>query len=327
MKKVCITGATGFVGSHLAEAVLEKGVSLKIFTRKKNKLIENFEEQGAEIVVGTFEDDEKLAKAVDGCDTVIHAAGATKGLNESDYIKTNSEYTENILKRVDGKKTKFIYISTQAAAGPSTAETPKKESDRPNPLTFYGKSKLLAEEKVKKWGSENDNNYTILRPSSVFGPREKDIYNYFKLVNSGVLILLGSGKKRISIVYVKDLVKAIIASAESTIKGGVYFIANDESCDWIELGTKIKIALNKNRVLTVKLPEFFAYPVAMISDVIASFTKKPALLNNQKVIEMKQTAWLCSNDEFKKDFGWKSDYDLSDALKETASWYKNEGWL
>lgn len=326
MKSVMLTGATGFVGSHIAEALLEKNIKLSIFSRRQNDLTKQFERSGASIFTGENTDKKAIAAALEGVDTVIHAAGATKGICEDDYIKANTDFTGRILSFLNESQ-KFIYISSQAAAGPSSINSPITEEKNSHPLTYYGKSKLVSENLVREWGSSNGNNYIILRPSSVYGPREKDIFTYFKLMSRGLFFLLGTGEKKISIIYVKDLVSAIITAAESSKKGETFFVCNDEGVNWLELGEEIKKAVGKKSVIKLNIPEKLVYPIGFASDILARITRKPALLNNQKLIEMKQEAWLCSNKKIKEILGWKSGYTLSSGIKETADWYFKEGWI
>ncbi len=221
----------------------------------------------------------------------------------------------------------MIFISSQAAAGPSNQHPPVDERRPPHPINWYGISKLQAETIVREWGETHRQNYLILRPSSVFGPRDKDFYLLFKSINKGLCILPGDGSQRLSIIHVNDLVEAVAAVAESEKRGRTYFVTNDYSCTWIEIAGAIHTALEKSGALTMKLPVAIASPLSRLFDAVAWFTGKPSLLSYQKVIEMKQTAWLCSNRLIKQEQGWQPSFSLAQGMVETAKWYHQEKWL
>jgi nucleoside-diphosphate-sugar epimerase len=284
------------------------------------------EKKGAKIYVGKPDDLETLEKSLEGADTVIHCAGVVKALKKEDYIGANVEFTKNILSLLS-KKQKFVFISSLAAAGPSNSGIPIDEKAEPNPITSYGKSKLLAENYVKEWGKKNSNNYIILRPSVVYGPRERNVYNYFKLIKKGFFFLLGGGKKKISIIHVEDLVKAVVTAVEHSSAGETYFISSDKAYSWEEIGCTIQKALNKTYLLKLKLPEFIGYPVASFFESLSLVTRKPTILNVEKITEMKQHSWLCSNRKIKDELKWKPKLSLEDGIKQTANWYIKEKWI
>jgi len=320
-----LTGATGFIGSHIAERLIQKKINLQLFTRRRNGLIDLFEKRGATIYVAQPDNMEILRSSLKDADVIIHCAGATKALRDSDYIKANVEFTTNLLNAAN-KQQRFVFISSQAAAGPSDSFIPIDENAEPNPLTYYGKSKLMAENHIKEWGKAN-NNYVILRPSVVYGPGEKDILNFFKLVNNGILLLLGNGKKRFSILHVHDLVNAVMICADHPSSGETYFVCNDKASSWEELGLSIKNALKRAHALTFKVPEHMAWVAGHVLDVISLMTQRPSLLNGQKIIEAKQAAWLCSNSKIKDKLKWNPEITLEKGIKQTADWYIQRNWI
>jgi dihydroflavonol-4-reductase len=322
-----LTGASGFVGSHIAEALIRMGSEPRLYVRQRTSLLDKLEKKGARIFLGTGPDDLiEMRKSLKGADVVIHCAAAVRAIRQEGYTRANVFFTQNIL-RLLNKDQRMVFISSQAAAGPSNLNSPVDEKQKPQPVNCYGISKLQAETIVRKWGYTHNHNYIILRPSSVFGPREKDFYLLFKSIKKGLCILPGDGRQRLSILHVDDLVGAILTAAATEKRGRTYFVCNDEPCSWLQIADAIKTALNKPRVLTLKLPVSIAGPLSRLCDAVAPLTGKPSLLSHQKVIEMKQTAWLCSNRRIIRDLGWRPDRTLTTAIAATADWYLREKWL
>jgi len=326
MKEVLVTGATGFIGSHLTDLLLAKGYRPRLLVRRRTDDTARFEKAGTTLFVGAHTDAELLKKAAEGCDTVIHVAGATKRLTEEEYLDGNLRFTEALLAPMN-KGQRFILVSSQAAAGPSIGDRPVVESDPPRPLTWYGKSKLAAEEAVRRWGAGHGDDYLILRPCSVFGPNERDLYTYFRFMDRGILLLLGTGEKKISIIHVADLCGAILAAAESTVTGRTFFVANDEPVSWRELGETIRLAMGKERVLRIAIPEWLAAPVGHAAGLVGRLMGRALPVNGQKVIEMKQDSWICANSAIKEALGWRQRLPLAEAVVQTVAWYRANGWL
>ena len=321
-----LTGATGFIGSHIAEALIQRQAPTHLFVRKRNRRIDLFEEMGAVIHVASPENLVILKESIQGADVIIHCAGATKAVSRSEYFKANVDFTRNILKVIEEHQ-KLVFLSSQAAAGPSNLHMPIDEKSEPQPVSYYGESKLSAEIHIQQWGISNDNNYLILRPCIVYGPGEKDLFNGFRLIKDNLFIVLGDSNKQFSIIHVTDLVKAVIKCLESPAKGEVFFVCHDETCSWEALGTTIKESFGKSRLLTIEVPEYLAYFAAALCDIFSFATQKPFLVNRQKIIEAKQQAWLCSNKKIKNKLSWKPEIPLEKGIKQTAEWYIQENWI
>ncbi len=326
MKSVMLTGATGFIGSHIAESLLREKIPTHLFVRKRNSLIDSFENIGATIFQAQPLHTQILKESLEGVDCVIHCAGATKAPSKKDLIEANVEFTRKILCLLKQRQ-KLVFISSQAAAGPSDSFIPIDEKTKPNPLTYYGKSKLLAEQYIKEWGREKNNNYVILRPSVVYGPRERDLYHAFKFAKKGFFFSLGSGDIKLSLIHVKDLIKAIMKVVEYPFNGETYFVTDDGAYSWEEIGCCIKKAFNKSYIKKIKVPISLAYPVICVFDFISSITGKQRTINRQKFIEINQSAWLCSNRKIKEELGWKPEYSLEKGIKQTLAWYTAENWV
>jgi len=323
---VALTGATGFIGSHLAEALMNYGFGIRLFVRRKTGFIDNIEARGAKVFVSRPDDRETLEKTVKDADTVIHCAGLTKALREQDYIDVNANLTKNILDLLD-RQQKFIFLSSQAASGPSNNDIPIDENTPQAPITYYGKSKLMAECYIEKWAQREHGRYTILRPSVVYGPRERDMYCMFRLIKRGVMPLLNGGRMRLSIIHVDDLVNAIIKAALTPCDNQTYFVSGDNGYSWKEVCETIQWAVNRAKVLKINLPVSAISPIACLFDTVALARGKPALLNSQKLIEIRQSSWLCSNSKIKTHLKWKPEISLKEGILRTAQWYFAQGWL
>ena len=206
--KILLTGANGFVGSHIVEELISNNHDIIVTIRKSSNL-KWIKEYPIQFEYCSLNDLERLSKIVSSVDVIIHCAGVVRALNWEGYYNTNVIVTQNLVKAILKNKSnikKFIYISSQAAMGPSSTEQPKSLTEKENPISYYGKSKLLAEQEVKKL--EGQIPYTIIRPASVYGPRDKDIFIFFNLVKHH-LKPNTYNKRFIQLVFVKDIAKVI----------------------------------------------------------------------------------------------------------------------
>ncbi|MEI6057102.1 MAG: NAD(P)-dependent oxidoreductase [Lentisphaerota bacterium] len=323
MQSVLITGTSGFIGSHLAEIFLKHNCNLALFIRKRNELIDEFEQRGAKIIEGSFESKKTLMSAVHGMDVVIHNAGTTKAFQEQEYLKVNSQYTKNLLNVLNGNQ-KLIFISSQAAAGPSSFSKPLTEEATPNPISYYGKSKLLAEQYIKEWGAQNNSNFIILRPSAIFGPGDKAFFPFFKAASKGFYYTVSHGIEQFSIIYVKDLAFAIIKLVESGVKGKTYFVSSNDYCNQNDLMENIKKTYNRKKLLTARIP---IHLISFGVNIFEKFYRNIFTLNSQKLLELKHRSWLISSKQINDDLQWEAEYSLEHAVNETAQWYISHKWL
>ncbi len=325
--KALVTGSTGFIGSHLVEKLLGRGYQVRCLIRKATKL-EYIKDLPVEFVQGDFDNVELLRAAVEGVDYVFHVGGVTKSKDKEGYFKGNYVTTKNLLaaaaKYNPGVK-RFTLVSSLTAVGPGSGSEPVDESTPYHPITTYGKSKMEAEKECLARAS--DIPITIIRPPAVYGPRDKDIFEFFKSTNDGLLPMSGFGKKIISLVHAYDLVDGIIAAAEHPRGvGQIYFISNEEIYDWDLVGKITKEILGK-RILKVRVPHFAIYTVAAISESIARIRGKAALINIEKARDMVQANWTCSAKKAAKELGFKTKLSLEDGIENTIKWYKENGWL
>ncbi|MDX2129581.1 MAG: NAD-dependent epimerase/dehydratase family protein [Chloroherpetonaceae bacterium] len=324
-----ITGATGFIGSWLAEALLAKRFKVKALIRSVSSK-ENLMGTSMEFVKADYDDLSSLEAAVEDAHYIFHVAGVTKALSAAEYHKGNVIATENLLKAAknSGKNLKkFIHISSGAAAGPSSsAERPIDETAECFPVTLYGKSKRDAEIACIKMMKELP--ITVLRPSIIYGPRDKDLLEHFKTVKAGFVPIFGVGvEKKYDYLYVEDLIEGIVAAAESSkTSGEIYFLSGDAH-SWREVGETAKKVLGKSFTISLPLPDVVSYGVAAVVEDFNRWQGKISILNRDRARDGAQRFWTFSTVKAKRDFGFIPKTSLEKGFIKTVNWYKEKGWL
>ena len=328
MKKILITGASGFVGSHLVEEALNRNLEVHAGVRKtssrqflKNKKIHFFEMD--------FSDKKDLAEKLNKAefDFIVHNAGIVSAPKLQDYFTVNYEYVKNLIEALNKNKLdKFIYISSLASFGPASSSDLSdflKEEDKPKPINTYGKSKLQSEEYIK---SLDNFPYVIVRPTAIYGPREKEILTFFKLINQHIEGYIGNKKQHLTFIYVKDLAKTILDAALSKVSQKSYFISDGKYYSQNELGKYAKQFLNK-KTLRFHVPVSLVRGIAWLLEQPAKITGNYPALNLEKVRILESMNWKCDLTALKEDLNFQPQYDLERGLAETIEWYKKEGWL
>ena len=325
--KVLVTGATGFIGSHLVEALVQRGAQVRCLVRNISHLgwVKNCP---VEFTVGDCQEMESLHQAVQDVDQVFHLAGATMAVKEQTFFEVNGRGTENLVKACIENNTrlkKFIYLSSQAAAGPCLSDGKKKESDPCEPVSPYGKSKLLGEELALSHAHELP--LLILRPCAVYGPRDKSFFTLFKCLSKNFKPCLADHDQYISMCYVEDLVQAMLLAAETqTESGEIFFLSDGHDYRMEEIGDIFAQALEVH-ALKLRLPPQLLFGVGFIAECFARVTGKPSIMSRGKVKEMRCTNWLCDIDKAKTILGFEPLIALARGAALTAAWYRNENWL
>jgi len=319
--KALVTGATGFIGSHLCEELVRRGYQVTCLVREKSNLkwIENID---LKLIIGDCKDIESLSLPVSDNDYVFHLAGLTKACSRNEFFCANTAGTENLIKAVAKKNPKikrFVYLSSLAAAGPSSNGSPLSEGSEPRPVSSYGRSKLEGEKAVLKYKDAVP--ITILRPSAVYGPRDRDFFIFFKMLKNGVFPYWG--KCYYSLLYVDDLVQGIILAAESKkAEGGMYFLADSKVYTNDEIVNAISSALGTSAI-RLRVPRFIMPLFAYIGERI----KGPGIINRDKMNELIHSHWLCDNKKAKEELGFIPKVGIKEGMKWTADWYRIHRWL
>jgi len=324
---VFVTGGTGFIGSHTVERLLAYGYHVRCLIRPSQTKTRWLQHLPVDFVKGDLSDTESLAKCLKDVDSIIHIAGVTKARHRHDFFTTNVKATQNLLDASTHMRqiNKFCFISSLTAVGPSKTGVPLSEEVHCHPLTSYGKSKLEAEHVCKRYMDRIP--IVIIRPPAVFGPRDADILEMFKWVSHGIKPIIGSPEKTLSLVFAPDLAEGIVQTArDERTSGQIYNIADPAIFTFSSLIDYLATLVQK-RTIHVHIPKGLVYSMAGITQFIASFGKKPAVLNIEKARDLFQKHWVCDPRKIREHIGFQTETPIFDGLKRTFEWYKEMGWL
>jgi UDP-glucose 4-epimerase len=328
MKKLLITGASGFIGSFLVEEALARGFEVYAGVRMSSNL-QHLPLNRVKMVYLDYEDKAALEKTLAKyCrfDYIIHNAGITKARQPKDFLTVNFQYTKNFveaLQVVNCVPQKFVYISSLAAYGPGRAGKAIRYDDTPAPISYYGHSKLNSELYLRSLTAFP---HVVIRPSAVYGPRDKEFYVLYKVLNRGLEPYIGSTTQKLSFVYISDLTQAIFAAMASPHSGRGYFIADGNEYTIASFNETIKRNLKKKTVKFI-LPNVMAWPVAFSLEKIAALTGRISTFNRERLKEYEASNWLCDTTPLREDLNFVPAFNLDSGMKETISWYKKNKWL
>ncbi len=324
--KILVTGATGFLGSHLVERILldDPSAVVTALVRDPSRLRWLKTHERLEIVAGGLADPPALPG---GTDLVYHLAGLTKTAQTNDYYTVNRDGTARLLERLDrgGANPRIVIVSSAAAGGPGTPEHPRSEDDPPAPVSPYGKSKLEGEQAAL--ALKDRFHVTVLRPGAVYGPRDEDFLEYFRWVKKGLIPLSGLRPKYLSVCHVRDVVSAAVAAASADIPSGeVFNIAHPAPCSWTEFGMTAARLLGC-RAVPVRVPNWAALACAAASHAAGRARRRPTPLNLSKYMDMTAPGWVMDTGKALRRLGFQAAVPLEEGLAETLDWYKNKEWL
>jgi len=327
MKKALVTGASGYIGSFLAEHLLAAGYQVKVIIRTSSSL-EWLADLDVECLYGRLDDRQLLERAVRDVDYIFHFAGKTRAQTNHTFYEINYKVTKTLLEIVrqanPGLK-KFVYLSSFAASGPSRNVDPVTEDDPPAPVSSFGKSKLATEQLFFNTNPEFP--FVILRPALVFGPRDRVSLQFFKLLNKGLIPQIDGMDHYVSLIYVKDLVQAVLTAAESEeTNQKIYFIASPKPFSVSEL-SRLTLSLLGKKGIRIYVPHRLLAGYASFKNVFYGFFRGQGNLNSDLVNELKYTFWTCSSSKFQEELHYSGFQPMEDCLQETIDWYSGYGWL
>lgn len=329
-QKVLITGASGFVGKHLVREAHKKGYTVHAAVRPSSQVepIQDFVEdykyldyEDISAMQGLFKT-EKYAY-------IIHAAALTTAKSEAAMHKVNVEYTLNLIEAAfyaGNTLERFVYVSSLAAVGPVLLEEPTITEDNAlQPITMYGRSKKKSEEEINKKFS--DKAITILRPTAVYGPYEKDIFILFQTMAKGLDPYIGKQKQVLSFVYVADLVEALLSACRPAKEAlEIYNISDGNAYSRYAMADIYKMFFDK-KLFRMHVPTFLVRQVAVIMQALYQKSKKTPVLYPERIRELTAQNWACDISRAKEKLGFSPKYNLEKGLSETLKWYKENNWL
>jgi nucleoside-diphosphate-sugar epimerase len=325
-QKLLITGGSGFVAYHIIVEALKQQYDVYVSVRSSSG-IGHLKELDIKYTSINFDDVEDIKKELKEkqYNYIIHTAGTTKAKSKQEYDRVNATYTNNLARAASTAGIplkKFVFLSSLAAVGPSDNVSTTIGDSMYSPVTDYGKSKLLAEQMLAEI---KDLPFIIVRPTAVYGPREKDILIVFRTLNKGLEPYIGSKPQQLSFIYVKDLAQIVINALTAPVNGKAYNISDGNLYDRFALATITKSIIGK-RTFRFQLPVAVVKLVAVFLEAAGALTAKTPALNGQKIKEL-TASWVCNIDAAKQDLDFKPVYDLEAGLKETLLWYKENKWL
>lgn len=333
MNRILVSGATGFIGSHLVELLVKESkeddeiICMVRRTSDLSNIIELLKEPNVRVVVADVTKPETLPNAVRGANYIFHLGAALKIPSDKRYYEVNTKGTENMLAAAveHAKDTlkRFVLVSSQAAAGPAPGKATIDEQHEGKPVCSYGKSKLQAEQIAASYMDKIP--ITIIRPSAVYGEREKDLTQTIPAVESRIHPKIGFGKKYASFINAIDLVKGMFAASQSDKSiGQTYFLTNTDFYSDVQIVKTMAKAINRRFGLTVPIPKFLLIVFSLLATVKYWFFRgRPEMALNM-VKNITQKYWLCSSAKAKNDFGWEAKIPLIEGMKKTYEHYKTK---
>lgn len=330
--KILVTGASGFIGSFIVEEALRQGMETWAAVRPSSsrKYLQDDRIHFINLNLGSKEE---LITQLEGqaFDYVVHAAGATKCLHAEDFYKVNTEGTRNLVDALIALKMplkRFVFVSSLSIFGAIHEEQPYQEiseQDTPKPNTAYGKSKWEAEKYLDSIGIQFP--YIILRPTGVYGPREKDYFLMAKSISQHIDFSVGYKRQDITFVYVQDVVQAVFLALERGRNGRKYFLSDGEVYQSATFSNLLHHELGEKWLIRIKAPIWILRVITFLGEYIGKATGKMSALNNDKYNILKQRNWRCDIEPAVDELGFHPQYPLERGVKLAVKWYKENKWL
>lgn len=318
-----VTGATGFVGAHLVDALLRRGDTVVCLVRNAAKA-RALGWTGVRVLEGDLDTPDALREGCAGAEVVYHVAGRISARNPGEFLAVNRDGTARVLDAAGRRPPRrLVYVSSLAVGGPTVPGQPIDEGRAPAPVTAYGQSKLAAEELVRAAAVP----WTIVRPPVVYGERDRETLRIFRLARFGLGTVIGDGSQELSVLYAPDLAEALIAAGLAPAAAGrVYYAAHPAGTTSWGLVEAVGRAVGI-RPRRLPIPGPLARVALWTVGSLAHAVGRATVLSADKANEFLAPAWTCRADALARDAGWRATTDLATGLARTVAWYRAEGWL
>jgi nucleoside-diphosphate-sugar epimerase len=336
MRHALITGASGFIGWHLADALLKRGVRVTCLVRKTSRT-ERLRELNVELAHGDVTDPECLPGAVKDVDAVFHLAGLICAFTPAELHRVNEEGVRNAAAACAARTTPptLVLVSSLAAAGPAPKGRLRTEADAARPVSHYGRSKLAGERAAAEFAATVP--ISVVRPPIVFGQGDTATLRMIRpIARWGIHLVPSWFNHRFSAVHAQDLSAAVIAAAERgkriSIQGdnastGVYYVAGGEDPFYSDLGRKMAQALGRKRLWVLRSGPLMTWGTATWFELAARIQGRPLVVNWDKAREATAGSWSCSDERARSELGYVPAATLDQRLAETIAWYREQRWL
>lgn len=338
--KILITGASGFIGSFIVEEAIKRGFDVWAAMRKSSSR-QFLSDNRIHFIELNLASEEDLRQQLAGhsFDYVVHAAGVTKCLDKQDFFRINTEGTQHLVRalmELDMPLKRFVYISSLSIMGAIREEQPYqeiRESDEARPNTAYGESKLEAEQWLDAFSQELTANsqqplpYVILRPTGVYGPRERDYFMMAKSIKAHTDFAVGFKQQDITFVYVTDVVQAVFLALEKGKTGRRYFLSDGEVYQSSTFSNLIRQELGNPWWIRITAPLWLLRIITFFGERIGHMTGKVTALNNDKFHIMRQRNWRCDIEPARRELGYEPQVKLEEGVRRSIKWYKDNKWL
>lgn len=333
--KILITGSSGFIGSFIVEEALRRGMEVWAAVRPTSSR-RYLQDGRIHFVELDLSSEARLTEQLrpHRFDCVVHAAGATKCLHKADFFRINTEGTRHLVEALRTLRMplrRFVYLSSLSVFGAIHEQQPYEdiaEGDTPQPNTAYGESKLLAEQYLASVPVGEDwPGAVILRPTGVYGPRERDYFLMAKSIKRHVDFAVGYQRQDITFVYVKDVVQAVFLAIERGQAGRAYFLSDGQVYQSATFSNLIRQELGNPWCLRIKAPTWVLRVVTFFGEYIGRMTGRLSALNNDKYNILRQRNWRCDIQPATSELGYQPAYPLERGVRETMAWYKENHWL
>ena len=335
-----ITGASGFIGSFIVEEALRRGFETWAAVRKSSSTA-FLQDERIHLIALNLSSEEQLKEQLKDLqfDYVVHAAGVTKCLKKEDFFRINTEGTKHLVRALMATQhnlQRFVYISSLSIMGAIREEQPYqeiRESDEAKPNTAYGKSKLEAEQWLSQLPLHLEGDvgrlfpYVILRPTGVYGPRERDYFMMTKSIKAHTDFAVGFKQQDITFVYVTDVVQAVFLACEKGVTGRRYFLSDGEVYQSSTFSDLIRKELGNPWWIRITAPIWLLRIITFCGEYVGRLTGKVTALNNDKYNIMRQRNWRCDIEPARRELGYEPQVKLEEGVKRSIAWYKKNNWL
>ena len=325
--KILVTGATGFIGTHLVEKLIQQGNEVVCAVRSNSQL-DFLKRTGVKIATIDYSEKSSMYPALSDAQIVYHLAATINVPDWPTYYQSNTLGTKYLIEACVEKNPymkKFVFVSSVAAAGPSYENHKKKEDEPSVPISLYGRSKLLAEQCVEDHNTKIPT--VIVRPTIILGVRQTELYTILRMLKMGFVPVLGSSKKQTSICFVEDLINALLLVAQNDSSSGkMYYVSDNRAYSWQEI---LQCCMNLLPInpYPILIPHSLILTLAIISKYISDVTGLPSLCSVHQIRNIKKNYFLYSSGKIMNELGFKPTTELKDGVAQIIIWYKSRGML